>query len=303
MALVAIGMLVVPRAPAGAEAPSAHGYWWRLQSGVGPRLTPPGVPEEGLWVTVDPSGDQAVSALRIEPPAGSSVASLQLRATEVVGTPTVVACPATSPWEPADAGSWEERPDAGCDTLLVEATFDGDVLSVPLAAFGDGPVDLVLVPDAASQGFFSISFEPPDRDTFALATATAETPAAPPVTRPAGAPVPTVAPRPEPTTYEAPPAAFATPPFAPPPPVTTAAQPESGEQEPATADPGPSDATETALPVASTTGARQPLAAVALLIVAAGWAYRGRAALRGAPSHPLAAGNVAFARHDQEGAG
>ena len=32
------------------------GYWWRLQTGTGPRLTPPQVPAGGLWVTRESFG-------------------------------------------------------------------------------------------------------------------------------------------------------------------------------------------------------------------------------------------------------
>lgn len=291
-ALVAAALVVAlgHGSGAGAEAPSEHGYWWRLQSGVGPHLTPPGVPEGGLWVTDDPSGDQAVSALRFQPPAGTHPVALRLDVAEVTGTPTVVACPSASAWEPADAGSWEERPDASCDAVLVTAELsdDGTVLTVPLPAFGDGPLDIVLVPDSTVSGYFSISFQPPGGDAFELSAAAP----APPSTagdRPAGAPVPTVAPRPAPVTYEPPPANFATPLFQPPPDPTPAFTATTVVAMPAEG-----------MPSEKTRGTREPLAIVALVIVVAGWAYRGRAALRGAPDHPLSAANVAFARSGED---
>lgn len=281
-AVVAVGVLT---APVEAAPPSALGYWWRLQSGVGPHLTPPGVPEGGLWVTDDPSGDQAVSALRFVPPSGETPVELRLTIAESTGEPTVVACPAASAWEPVDGGAWDDRPDAACDVAVATGTIADGVLTVPLSTFGDGPVDIVLLPDVAASGYFSISFAPPDDRAFTTSSSPAPATSAAP--RPASSPVPTVAPRPAAVTYEPPPSGFATPAFEPPP------EPDDAfASVPVVSAPSSTD-----VPAPPARGTREPLAVVALVIVAAGWAYRGRAALRSAVDHPLSAGNAAFSRH------
>jgi hypothetical protein len=281
---MALFVAVVVAAPSQAARSTGHGYWWRLQSTLGPALRAPGVPEGGLWVMADPSGDQAVSALRITPEPGETITALTLTVAETVGTPTIAVCPSAGTWTPVDGGDWEERPEADCAARRAQVTIDeAGTATVPLAFLGGGPVDVVLVPEP--DAFFSVSFESPATGTIAVANGPAA-PAAPaprPAASAAGAPAPTVAPRLEVgDTYRPPPAGFAAPVY----------------------DDAPSPVRPAQVPVASTArpvdGVRHPAALLAVAIVAAAWWYRLRAATRAAAGHPLAAGNVAFGRRDPD---
>lgn len=283
-ATVALFLVLLAARPAGAEGPAAVGYWWRLQGGVAPALTPPSVPDGGLWVAADPSGAHAVSAVRA-PASGERVTSIALKIAEATGTVAVRACATTPAWEPAEAGAWESRPTADCERMSVEGvpSEDGSTLTftIPESA-GAAMRDFVFepLPDASS---FSATFESLGGDAItvlpARSTSTPSGDRAPAVSGPSFDPQPFSTP---PADYAAPITGFSAPIY---------------EDAPATGLPS---VVEDAVDAASETGgeaaaaapvpkgARQPMALLAVALLAAGWYWRTRVAVRGAADHPLA---------------
>ena len=83
--------------------------------------------------------------------------------------------------------------------------------------------------------------------------------------------------------YQPPPAGFASAEFSAPPPPDSIDRPSAVAARPRT---------QSKLPA----GTRQPLALLALAVVAGGWWYRVRAATAHQDDHPLSARHVAFAR-------
>lgn len=157
------------------------GYWSRTRTGLPVPIQPPApVPEGGTWVSGDPSGPVAVSALRAELAPGLVAVQLRLTVADAIGTPAVQACPTLDRWSPEQGGRLEAAPDADCSAPL-DAVREGDVLVVPLPPGLPG-VEVLLRPKPGSA--FSITFE--------RATAASV------VTAPAPAPAPAVAPPPPP---------------------------------------------------------------------------------------------------------
>lgn len=164
--------------PAAGDEPSATGWWWMGRpSAAVPVVSPvPAVPDGGLYVAGSPAGPSGISALRFEVGGDATSSTLALQVAEVVGTPTVDACPATEPWEPAEGGPWDERPVADCDAGAVVGAVseDGTTVSFSLGLLQrDGVLDIVLVPgaDPSSEqpATFSVSFLPPGPDALTVA--------------------------------------------------------------------------------------------------------------------------------------
>lgn len=213
LAPVAVLALV---APAGADtAPVTSGWWWRPQSGgLVPR--PVVVPEGGMWVARDPSGDLAIAAVRIEVPPAGSARRLVLEAARVDGDPaTVVVCRAAGAWEAADGGDWASRPDPDCDAGTAPATIESSdatsTFTFDLGRLGLDPgqaVDVVVLadPDAAAAGpFFSVAFNP----VGASAVAIDAVPPVPAAQAPSPAPVAdALATAPPPTAFQPAPLGF-----------------------------------------------------------------------------------------------
>ena len=183
LAAVVVTALAVP-APALAEAPIAHGWWWRAQPGVlVPVPAPPQAPPGGLYVEGAPDGPSAVSALRFRVPEGSTGVALTLKVAQEQGgdTAIILACPAASEWVPAQAGPWEARPEAQCEGqgVLGQRAADGATwtFSLALSPF-TGVKDFVLLPgqdDTRPAGVngsvFSVAFQPPDASTLVTRSA------------------------------------------------------------------------------------------------------------------------------------
>ncbi|HVM39760.1 MAG TPA: hypothetical protein VM618_03140 [Acidimicrobiia bacterium] len=178
--VVALGWL--PGGSAGAADLSGWGWWWRAQAGLlGTEVPPPpNVPEDGLAVGAGPDGAVAVAAVRYELPDGESAQSLTLTVAEggdIGGEQaTVAACPPAVRWASAQAGRWDMRPEANCDTASVQGirSDDGATWTFPVAPLvADGVVDVVLVPGAEtpdgnpSPGF-QLAFEAPAADSLAV---------------------------------------------------------------------------------------------------------------------------------------
>jgi hypothetical protein len=152
--------------PAHAAAPSAYGYWWRLQTGSGPSLPPPPVvPSGGLWVAVDVSGQQAVSAVRFKAARGDEIRSLVLTVARSSGQGAVMlACPARSSWQAVEAGDWATRPQTACDVAFVKgvASADGSSWSFDVRGLArSGTLDVVILPPPDATSTFSVAFDRP----------------------------------------------------------------------------------------------------------------------------------------------
>ena len=282
-ATVALLLVLFAARPAAAEGPVAVGYWWRLQGGVAPALTPPSVPEGGLWVAADPSGAHAVSAVRA-PSSGERVTSIVFKLAEATGTVAVRACATTPAWEPAKAGAWESRPTADCERLSVEGqpSEDGSTLTFAIPESVAATRDFVFEPLPGASSF-SATFESLGGD--AITVLPARSTSTPSGDRASAVSGPSFDPQP----FGTPPADYAAP--------ITGFYAPIYEDAPATGLPpivedAVDAASETAEDAAATAplpkGARQPMALFAVALLAAGWYWRTRAAVRGAADHPLA---------------
>lgn len=276
--LVAGGLFLLALVPsgAGAEPPREWSYWWKGQTGTGPELPPPPVvPDKGLWVSADPSGEQAVSALRFD----GAAQTLTLEVADARGTPAVAACRTDGAWKAVEgAGPWPARAVPDCTSGSVEAVLQDGKLVVPVAGLvRDGRLDIALFPAPGTAGTWSLALAPPGP----TAVSAAPPPSLPP---PAAEPTPDPAPLPaaggsvaaDPITAATPfPAAAGVVDEG-----VTAGVFEEPEQRRPLAAPAPA-------PLAADPGRRNPLAALVLLGVAAVWVARTRAAVRGQGRHPL----------------
>jgi ABC-type branched-subunit amino acid transport system ATPase component/ABC-type branched-subunit amino acid transport system permease subunit len=154
-----------------ADAPLEQGWWWKVRQAAGiPAAAPPGVPADGLYVSSDPTGPAALSALRL-PFAVPGRLDLQLSQAPT-GTGAVVLHPATTSWEPVQNGEWAKAPkyDLG---VAITGQVNGDRVTwvVPSDFPGAGDhVDVVLV--AVGDTVFDMAFRAPGPNAY--------TPVAPP---------------------------------------------------------------------------------------------------------------------------
>lgn len=127
--------VVLGAVPAGAAPPEAAG-WWTRRPGAAPRG------DGDIELAADLQGEASVAAVRV--PAGA----LRLVLTEDGAAPEGTAfraCPATTPWVPADGGAWDARPQADCDAGAVDAVRGASgQWTVELGTLD--ATDLVLVP-------------------------------------------------------------------------------------------------------------------------------------------------------------
>ena len=139
-----------------AEGDPVTGYWTRTNPGLPVPVTPPTpVPDGGTWISADPSGPIALSALRAGLAEGLVAVELRLTVAEALGVPAVQACPSTDGWSPEQGGRLEGAPVADCSAPL-QAKVDGEVLVVPLPA-GLDAVNVLLRPAPGSA--FSLTLE------------------------------------------------------------------------------------------------------------------------------------------------
>ena len=132
------------------------GYWSRTRTGLPVPVQPPDpVPEGGTWVSSDPTGPVAVSALRTGIGPGLVAVELRLTVADALGTPAVQACPSSDSWAPEQGGRLEGAPVADCATPI-EAKVDGKVLVVPLPP-GLDVINVLLRPVPGSS--FSLTME------------------------------------------------------------------------------------------------------------------------------------------------
>jgi hypothetical protein len=181
----ALMLAVAPSMSVHADAPTRVGWWWTARSGGLPTPAPPSVPPNGMYIASNPTGAEAVAALRFDLPAGSIPEQLRLQVAASAGTPIVLLCLVTGPWEAADGGPFEDRAPSDCArTVAGVLAGGGTTLSFDLAnLFGEARVvDAVLVPAADPTvptlgSTFQLSLQPPD--VAALLVRNAPSPAAP----------------------------------------------------------------------------------------------------------------------------
>lgn len=196
-AVVLLGVTALSWAAPAYAAPGdpLTGYWSRTRTGLPVPVQPAEpVPEGGTFVSGDPAGPVAVSALRTELAEGLLGVELRLTIARALGTPAVQACPSTDRWVPEQGGRLEGAPEADCSAPL-DAKVDGDVLVVPLPP-GLDAVNVLLRPKPGT--VFSLTME---RAT----AASVVTAPAPSTATPAPAPPP-AAPAPPPPAFAEPPA-------------------------------------------------------------------------------------------------
>ena len=151
---VALGALVLTVQPARAQAPDAQGWWWIGGTPVG--LAPPYVPADGLYVANNPSGPEAVSAVRFVLAGGGGAGTLTLvLAGDARGTPMVGLCRLTTDWQPVQGGALSAAPACDVNGPTVQGTFasDGKSVSFPVGALArDGRLDVGIVPGRDASG-------------------------------------------------------------------------------------------------------------------------------------------------------
>lgn len=199
---VVVGVVLLAP-PVGAEAANRvadSGWWWRAQTGaLTPLPAPPGVEEGQLVVQSTPDGPQAVAAVNAVLAEGHTNPVLTLDVADDAGgaAAVVLACPAEAAWVGVDAGRWDSRPPAGCETSVTG--LPSDDASQWTFALGplvtDGRVDVVLVPgrlaEARAHPSFNLVFEEPTAEAIATTAGAMPPPETTPPPEPSqGAPAP-----------------------------------------------------------------------------------------------------------------
>lgn len=177
------------------------GWWDRDADSLLPALDPP--PEGALRVANDPTGASAIAAVRAQLAEGEQDPTLVLR---VAGDPVpegaaLVACPATSQWEPAEGAPLAEAPTSDCEVgaALGAVSADGTAVAFDLSTLPDGEVvDVVILPAPAGENpvtdTFAVDFEAPtDADVVARSGAGDGSPVPPGAPTGSGGGSPTVA--------------------------------------------------------------------------------------------------------------
>jgi hypothetical protein len=136
-------------------------------------------PSDGLRVSSNLAGPQAVSAIRFDTRAGETAVLLTLTVAQARPSSAQVALtacpptPATAAWAPPEgAGAFADRPIADCAVAQSpgELSADGKSITVDLTglAGSDGTVNVVLVPTGSQT--FDVAFEPPAPESVTTVT-------------------------------------------------------------------------------------------------------------------------------------
>jgi hypothetical protein len=160
-----IGLLTAPSAYAVDKV--ATGVWWRDETGATTVPPPPQVPAGGLWVSSDPSGPSAISALHFTLADSEGFPALTLRVANLTApppspaapdsVPPIQLCASTHAWTPpaSSPGSWADRPTYDCALGSVSGQFapDNSTVRFDLTVLPTAQsYDLVLVPGTPSPG-------------------------------------------------------------------------------------------------------------------------------------------------------
>jgi hypothetical protein len=166
-ATLAVTVFIAPAATASDRVNKlASDFWWEGEQSPAVLPAPPTVPPGGLWVSSDPAGPQAVSAVRFvlsadqtDPVLALQVSSAQPARAWASG---IVACPTTSSWSAGPRpGAWNARPSGDCSVAQVSGVLstDGHILSFQLSKLAvAGVADFVLEPVGTPT--FDATFEP-----------------------------------------------------------------------------------------------------------------------------------------------
>ena len=195
VAILAGGGLVILGGSAGAAEPVESGWWWKANTGnyaptpapipatplpaEAPAPPPPPNVGEGLMVAATPDGASAVAAVRGNGPTLTLTIAENGDAGGQVAT--LMACATTTPWAPATAGRWSDKPLPACDASTGGASVNGLrsedgktwTFAVGALAKEGGAVDVVIVPAAnpaapeAPIAPFSLVFAKPGPEAFA----------------------------------------------------------------------------------------------------------------------------------------
>jgi hypothetical protein len=192
VALMSLALLLWGTGAAGAAtiAPDDQGWWSEAQQAPSP-LPVDTVTGQNLQVGGDPTGPNAVAALRfivpgtidgipVDPSSVPATLTLKVAPNTAVGKPVVTACPVLGGWQPVHAGTWTTRPAYNCDRSAAgvfsadgaTATFKLD----PALQARPGVYDLALAPPTSNQAPFSVQFLPPGADSLALGTGSSAAP-------------------------------------------------------------------------------------------------------------------------------
>jgi hypothetical protein len=130
------------------------------------------VPADGLYVANGVSGPTAIAALSIPVASGAGMGPLVLH---VAGTPLMiqppVACPLRSPFKPAEAGAWSDRPTYDCAQAQKVGTVDAAKTTVSFDAspfLRDGAVNVAILAGGPTD---QVAFNRPGPDTLPVSTA------------------------------------------------------------------------------------------------------------------------------------
>lgn len=170
--VMALGLvLVLLPGTAGAVEPEAAGWWSRTSTPVGVNPAAPTAGEDQLVVQGEPSGANAIAALRWTLPEGASGPTLTITAAEGSVVPAealILACKAGSPWTEAKGAPLEEAPKVDCGTSVNGVVAEDGTITFALGTLMNGQVlDVVLTPgkmpdDTGST--FLLTFDRPGAD-------------------------------------------------------------------------------------------------------------------------------------------
>ena len=162
--------------PSHASESAEAAWWWQAEATTGAVPPPATVPEGGLWVSSNPSGPQAISALRIPIEEGATTPRLILTIHQVAppGAAAVMAYPTSSPWTAGPGQAWSSRPTYDPSGLGAAGglSADGKQIEFDLSALVNGTeLDIVLAPAPTAttpaaplpvSPTFDVTFEKPD---------------------------------------------------------------------------------------------------------------------------------------------
>lgn len=162
--------------PAHAVGRLQTGTWWRNQTGTASVPPPPHLPAGGLWISSDPTGPSAVSAIRFTLRPSERAPSLTLHVAKLTAPPgteitsatvPIRACAVTGSWAAPTIfpGRWSTRPTYDCANGALEGQFSSDLATVvfDLTVLAEATTyDLALVPgtEASSGGLPTVSTPP-----------------------------------------------------------------------------------------------------------------------------------------------
>jgi hypothetical protein len=199
--LGAIAMWLLALAPISATFAAAEGGttldaygWWNKQQALPVQGDPTGlglttvptvpapatVPADGMQVAADATGASAIAAVRYLAAGGGTLTLHVPDGTTLTGTEKLVACQVQGGFTASENGRWDAKPAYDETTCIVEGklsedktSFTFDIPATFASALGD--VSVVLAP-AADATPFSVSFDKPSNDSFAVTTQVQSTP-------------------------------------------------------------------------------------------------------------------------------